>query len=320
MKILITGGAGFIGSYLANFLSKEHTVHVVDNMARGIISRLNSDTAVFNVDLTDIRELEVLPRDYDWIFHLAAVNGTDNFYGSNEKVFTVGFKSIINLYDYFEGSGASLVVASTAEVYQTPIVVPTRENEPLKIPDVQNPRYSYGGSKIFSELLVFNYKPNAFKKVVIFRPHNIYGPNMGYKHVIPQLIQKVKFAQLNKRKHIELIGSGKETRAFCYVDDVIQGLSLLLERGSNREIYHIGNSTEEISIFELAKNIIKISGVDLEIQSGENSHFGGTSRRCPDISKMKSLGFSPQINLEIGLERTWLWYSDHLANDENVLL
>ena len=103
MKILVTGGAGFIGSYLSNkLIDLNHEVDIVDNQIRGDYSRLNKKIKIYNVDLTDFSQLDILPKNYDWIFHLAAINGTDNFYQISSKVFEVGVKSCLNIYDYFK--------------------------------------------------------------------------------------------------------------------------------------------------------------------------------------------------------------------------
>tara|TARA_Y100000766_G_C18917304_1_gene613010 strand:- start:11902 stop:12867 length:966 start_codon:yes stop_codon:yes gene_type:complete len=319
-KILITGGAGFIGSYLANDLySENYEVDVIDNLTRGDDSRLNENIKIFDIDLTDLNQMKILPKDYDLIFHLAAVNGTDNFYNNRVKVFEVGFKSCINIYDYFKYSGSSIIIASSAEVYQTPSKTPTDETVELIIPDIKNPRYSYGGSKIFSELLVMNYGLDYFQKSIIFRPHNIYGPNMGFKHVIPQLINKVKIANDNNIGHINLIGSGEETRAFCYIDDLVRGLKLLMYKGLDKEIYHIGNS-HEIEIIDLARRITKFINPNIECRAGEKTHLGGTKRRCPDITKIKSLGYTPKINIDDGLTKSIEWYMKNENNSDNILL
>ena len=317
-KILITGGAGFIGSFLANRLANEnYYVDIVDNQLRGDYSRLDSKVKIHNIDLTIANELNKLPKNYDWIFHLAAVNGTDNFYTLQSKVFEVGVKSCLNIYDYFKHTDTSIIVASSAEVYQTPAVVPTDENVALIVPDIKNPRYSYGGSKIFSELLVMNYGLDFFKKSIIFRPHNIYGPNMGFKHVIPQLINKIKSSQKNKKNFIDLVGSGKETRAFCYVDDIVDGLLILMEKGQDKEIYHIGNDVE-LSIFDLASRMTNMIDDKIEVRKGKQTHIGGTMRRCPDISKMRKLGYNPKIQINSGLEKSIEWYlkNENLSNNK----
>lgn len=319
-KILITGGAGFIGSYLANRLANEnYDIDIVDNQLRGDYSRLDSKVKIYNIDLTVASELNKLPKNYDWIFHLAAVNGTDNFYKIQSKVFEVGVKSCLNIYDYFKYTDTSIILASSAEVYQTPAVVPTDEKVSLLVPDVKNPRYSYGGSKIFSELLVMNYGLDFFKKSIIFRPHNIYGPNMGYKHVVPQLIKKVVYSLENQNNFIELIGSGNETRAFCYIDDLVDGLIILMEKGEDKEIYHIGND-DELSIFDLAKKITNLIDTKINVKKGEQTHFGGTMRRCPDITKMKKIGYQPKISIDIGLEKSVDWYLKNENKSDNKLL
>lgn len=319
MKILITGGAGFIGSYLSNKLSNYNEIHVVDNSIRGDYSRLNDGIKIFNIDLTKMNQLKKLDNNYDFIFHLAAINGTDNFYNNHHKVFEVGVKSILNIYDHFKNQKSKIITASSAEVYQTPDIIPTDEKIQCIIPDITNHRYSYGGSKIFSELLVFNYGIDYFKSSIIFRPHNIYGPNMGYKHVIPQLIEKIKRAVSEKNRSIQLIGDGSETRAFCYIDDLINGLEILIKDGVDKNVYHIGNDYE-ISIYDLLKKIIKIMGVNIDIVKGENTHEGGTNKRCPDISKIKKLGYNPKIDLDQGLNLTIKWYLDNENNYSNKLI
>lgn len=319
-KILVTGGAGFIGSYLSNRLaSLDYQVDVVDNLIRGDDSRLDPSINIYNVDLTDYDQMKKLPTDYDWIFHLAAVNGTDNFYNIRSKVFEVGVKSCLNIYDYFKYTNTSIILASSAEVYQTPPTVPTDETAPLIVPDIQNARYSYGGSKIFSELLVMNYGLDYFNKAILFRPHNIYGPNMGFKHVVPQLINKIKTAKANGEDHIELIGDGSETRAFCYVDDLVDGLLILMETGEDKEIYHIGND-HELPIFDIAKKLTGFINSSIEIKKGDATHIGGTKRRCPDISKMKALGYSPKVSIDSGLEKSVEWYLQNENKTQNNLL
>ena len=319
-KVLITGGAGFIGSYLSNRLINEnYSVDIVDNQFRGDYNRVDKRVKIYNIDLTKFEELSQLPKNYDWIFHLAAVNGTDNFYKIQSKVFEVGVKSCLNIYDYFKYSKSSIIVASSAEVYQTPTIVPTNESVSLVIPDVKNPRYSYGGSKILSELLVMNYGLDFFEKAIIFRPHNIYGPNMGFKHVVPQLINKLKNSKANDISSIELIGDGSETRAFCYVDDLVDGLLILMKKGKDKEIYHIGND-DELSIFDLATKITNLVDNKINIRKGEQTHLGGTMRRCPDISKMRKIGYEPNISIDSGLKKSVEWYLKNENKSKNKLL
>ena len=130
-----------------------------------------------------------------------------------------------------------------------------------------------------------NYGLDFFKKSIIFRPHNIYGPNMGFKHVLPQIINKVKYANDNNLKTIELVGDGSETRAFCYIDDLIDGLLLLMYKGDDKQIYHIGND-HEIEIKELANIITENINENIIVNPGKFTHLGGTPRRCQIFQKL----------------------------------
>ncbi|MGV0602030.1 NAD-dependent epimerase/dehydratase family protein, partial [Mycolicibacterium pulveris] len=166
-----------------------------------------------------------------------------------------------------------------------------------------------GGSKIVSELIAFNYGREHYRKVQVFRPHNVFGPDMGFKHVEPQLIMRALAAQEAGDGALPIQGDGTETRSFLYVDDCVDGILTMYEKGAHREIYHIG-SDDELTIRELATRIAKIVGVDLDIRPGE-APKGGTKRRCPDIAKMRALGWSPEISVDEGLERTVEWYRAH---------
>ena len=196
-----------------------------------------------------------------------------------------------------------------AQVYQTPPKVPTDENVPLIVPDSANPRYSYGGGKIISELMFINYGRKHFKRVLIFRPHNVYGPDMGWEHVIPQFSLKMKeLCKKNTSKKIKfpIQGSGKETRAFVFIDDFTDGLMIMLKKGIHLNTYNIG-AMEEISIADVAKKVGKCFGKDIEIiPSGIMK--GSTTRRCPDIKKLKKLGYNPKVSFDSGLAKTVEWY------------
>ena len=163
-----------------------------------------------------------------------------------------------------------------------------------------NPRFSYSGGKLISELLGLHYLRGVEK--IIFRPHNVYGPNMGWEHVIPEFIKRIRLGnKIDNEMDFKIQGSGDETRAFCYVDDAVNGIILCSEKGKDSNIYHIGVN-EEIKISQLAIMIGKIAGLKLNIIK-DKIREGGTSRRCPDISKMNKLGFKPSIQLSDGLKK-----------------
>jgi UDP-glucose 4-epimerase len=316
-RVVVTGGGGFIGAYLVRRLVREGwEVAVVDTLVRGDAGRLAEvadDIELFMCDVRDQEALEGAFAGAEVVMHLAAINGTENFYKRPELVLDVGLRGALAVVNAGRNAGvADLVVASSAEVYQTPSVVPTPEAIPLVLPDSLNPRYSYGGSKIATELIAFHYTQDHYRKVQVFRPHNVYGPDMGYKHVIPQFIDRAAAARDTTSGGpvpFEIQGNGTQTRAFCYVDDVVDGVLTMYENGGHREIFHIGND-EEVCIRDLAARVAKIIGVDVEIRPTEAA-VGGTQRRCPDIGKMRRLGYCPVVDLDDGLERTAAWYLEH---------
>jgi dTDP-glucose 4,6-dehydratase/UDP-glucose 4-epimerase len=200
------------------------------------------------------------------------------------------------------------VIASSSEVYQTPPSIPTSEVVPLVIPDVANPRYSYGGGKILCELIAHNYCRSDFDRVTIFRPHNVYGPDMGWEHVIPQFalrgIQLRDTPLHPKLFHIK--GDGMQTRSFIYINDFIEGLIAVITKGEHMQTYNIG-TTEQISIGELAYQVCNHFGLEVQLVPS-NAPIGETSIRCPDITRLQGLGFRPTTTLSEGLSTTLAWY------------
>ena len=189
--------------------------------------------------------------------------------------------------------------------------MPTDETEALKIPDVRNPRFSYGGGKIASELLTLHLGGHRGLETVIFRPHNFYGPDMGNEHVIPEIARRiVDLSDGLRHKEIDLPiqGDGTETRSFCFVTDGSRGAYQVGQFGESGEIYHLGTE-REISIRDLAELVGRTLGVDVRIRPGE-LRAGGTTRRCPDITKARALGYEPRVSLEDGVARTARWYAD----------
>lgn len=325
-KAVVTGGGGFIGSYLVrNLVARGWDVVVVDNLARGRVERLETVMDRLDWRQGDVRDVGLMKdaaTGADVIFHLAAVNGTENFYKRPELVLDVGLRGALAAVEGGRDAGVpDLVVASSAEVYQTPAKVPTDEDVALQLPDTLNPRYSYGGSKIVSELIAFNYAREHYRKVQVFRPHNVYGPDMGWKHVLPQFIVRAKDLVEEHPTGIvpfPIQGDGQERRAFCYVDDVVDGIVTMYERGGHREVYHIGNP-EMVSIADLVGIIADYFGREFELVAGDLAE-GGTRVRCPDIGKMAALGYCPSVSLVEGVRRTADWYVNNTQAPDNALL
>ncbi len=317
MKVLVTGGSGFIGAALVRELvAAEHDVRVLDDHSRGKPARLASLEGQIELVCGDVRDYDAVraaTEGCEVVWHLAYINGTRFFYERPDAVLEVGVKGAIHTIDAALDAGVRrYVLASTSETYNQPSHVPTREDERLMIPDITNPRFSYGGGKITSELLTLHLGGRRGLETVIFRPHNIYGPDMGFEHVIPEVVARiVERTDGLKKKHIELPiqGDGSETRAFCYIDDGARGAFLAGERGESGHVYHLGTQ-HEVSIRALIEGIGEALDVRLDIVPGPLRE-GGTKRRCPDITKLSALGYTPEISLEEGLARTARWYADH---------
>ena len=312
-RFLVTGGSGFIGSALVHRLLIEgHKVRVLDNGFRGSLRRL--EVVQNNIEYIegDIRNKKIVSKackNIDVICHLAFINGTKFFYTQPELVLDVGVKGMINVLDSsIENGIKEFVLMSSSEVYQTPPVVPTDESVGLSIPNPLNPRYSYGGGKLINELMLINYTPRHFDRSIIIRPHNVYGPDMGFEHVIPEFALRMRELLSKETDQISfpIQGTGQESRAFIFIDDFIDGMILVMEHGTKQDIYNVG-TTDEITIQYLAERIGLYYSRNVKIIPG-NINKGGTSRRCPSINKLNNIGFSPKTKLDDGLAKTISWY------------
>jgi dTDP-glucose 4,6-dehydratase/UDP-glucose 4-epimerase len=311
---LVTGGTGFIGSALVKRLvNLGRQVRVVDNNLRGSEARLKDVLGKIDLRIADVRDesaMEDAGQGVDVILHLAALNGTENFYKRPELVLDVGIKGMYGMIACARKNGIKeFILASSSEAYQTPSIVPTPEDVPLMIPDPWNPRYSYGGSKLASEIMLANYGQDLFERAVIFRPHNVYGPDMGWEHVLPQLILRAHDAiRMTPVGPVpfEIQGDGKQTRSFVHIEDFLDGLMLAIDKGGHREVYHIGTE-EELTIKDVVGRVFDYFGREPKINPTPLP-AGGTLRRCPDISKLAQLGYEPKIALEDGITSIADWY------------
>jgi nucleoside-diphosphate-sugar epimerase len=301
---LVTGGTGFIGSNICKMLVDEgHKVIVYDNNFRGNlkkISQIKKKIIFVKGDIRDKKKLFRCFKKVNAVIHLAYINGTKYFYTKPDLILDIAVKGMTNILDGCKKYNVKeLYLASSSEVYQTPIKVPTDEKEMLKIPDIHNPRYSYGGGKIISELMCVHYGKKFFRKLIIFRPHNVYGANMGNEHVIPEFINR--FRSLKGLK-FKIQGTGNEIRSFIYIDDFVEAFKILIKRGKHLNIYNIG-TTEKIQIKDLVKLLSKFFNKKVVLKK-TSLQKGGTKIRVPEITKIKKLGFKPKFNLRMGLQQT----------------
>mgnify|MGYP001163943302 FL=1 len=303
-KILVTGGSGFIGSAITKHLVKDkYRVIVFDNNSRGKSRRLKeikNKIKFIKGDIRNKKKLLSIKGKVDTVIHLAYVNGTKFFYKKPYEILDIAVNGLLNVLDLCRKKKVkNFYLASSSEVYQNPFKIPTDEGEMLKIPDVHNPRYSYGGGKIISELYGIHFAKKFLKKFIIFRPHNVYGKDMGNEHVVPEFINR--FKKLGNKKKFLIYGTGQEVRSFIHIEDFISGFDKVFKKGKNQEIYNIGTN-EKIRISQLAKLIAKLLGKSIQFKKTKILK-GSPSVRCPNIKKIKKLGFKQKIRLKDGIKK-----------------
>lgn len=307
---LVTGGSGFIGrSVVLSLLKKGELVRVLDNESRGSFDKfgkLSEKIEFIKGDIRDIRLVEDACRGISTVIHLAYINGTQTFYEKPDLVLDVAVKGMMNILDVsIKNKVQEFFFASSSEVYNEPSLIPTPESTPLIVPDPYNPRYSYSGGKIIGELLAIN-NGNKFKKMVIFRPHNVYGPAMGFEHVIPQFILGINKLKKHKKTKFKIQGNGDQSRSFIYIDDFTEAFMLLLDKAKTHQTYNIGRQ-DEILIKDLVKLCSNAIEYEVELVPGEIA-AGSPQRRCPEVTKITKLGFSPKVSLKDGVKKTAQWY------------
>lgn len=323
-KILVTGAAGFIGYHLVKGLLQQgnYDIHLVDNLSRGTMDSAfralieNPKIKFMQADITDIHSFPHLDSNYDLIYHLAAVIGVKNVINNPDKVLYVNTVSTLNLFEWLKNNVKQVkkvIFSSTSEVYagtmkHYAIPVPTDEEVNLTVDDIKSPRTTYALSKIMGESACFSYYGKYNIPITIVRYHNVYGPRMGFAHVIPELMIRA----YNAKEYLEIY-SPNHSRAFCYVDDAVKATIKLTEsNASTGHIVNVGNSENEVTIGALAKQIIELINPTLKINCLDVQE-GSTSRRCPNTEKLKRLTqFQPKISLHRGIKLTWDWYKTHL--------
>ncbi|MDA9604779.1 NAD(P)-dependent oxidoreductase [Candidatus Pelagibacter sp.] len=318
-RILITGGAGFIGFHLCKkFLDTGYKVDLVDNFKRGIIDfelkKLlnNKNVTLKKSDLLNFNTKD-WPTDYDKIFHLAAIIGVKHVNKDPYSVLTQNIYLLDNVIRIARKQKklSKFMFSSTSEVYSGTLKyfglkIPTPENSYLTIADMQERRTSYMISKIYGELMC-----NLSKDIphINIRPHNFYGPRMGLSHVIPELMQKM----YKSKNGIIKIASPKHKRSFCYITDAIEMIFKLSEsRKTLNKTYNIGSFENSTGIFQLAKKISKIVNKDITLIRSP-SEAGSPSNRQADMKKLKkTIKFKNIYTLDDGLQETYNWYLDNI--------
>jgi nucleoside-diphosphate-sugar epimerase len=318
-RIMVTGAAGFIGYHLARRLQQQGDAQLVlvDNFARGeddeAYRRLcrMPNVEAHEADLTDPSHVARLP-DVDVIYHEAALNGTQNFYERPYEVLRCGTLPAFHLIEKYVRGGRleRFVYAGTPEAYASTVTrfgweVPTDETVPLCVDDVFNERWSYAAAKIHGEVLTINACRQFGVPFSIVRYHNVYGPRMGDKHVVPDFLARLQ------RGVCELHGHD-DTRAFLYIDDAVEAtLRIGTCQQTAGEVVNVGGD-RELSILALAREMLDILGRGDQIAL-HSAPAGSVKRRLPSIRKLQALtGFRARWSLRAGLAETMRYYVPEL--------
>ncbi len=321
-RILVSGAAGFIGFHLARRLAErtDHHVICVDNFARGARDKPFSalvaqpNVTFVEADLCNETAVKALPMDVDYVYHLAALNGTQNFYERPLDVIRSSTLPTLFLADHYSKAKTlkRFIYAATSEAYASTVTrfgwpVPTAEDVPLSIDDVTNPRWSYAASKMHGEIVTAQAGVARAMPYSIIRYHNAYGPRMGDRHVIPDFLERMRAGKY------ELFGYA-DTRSFLYIDDAVTATLAVGEtQGCENEIINIGG-TEEITMLMLGERMLAVCGITADIIK-HPSPAGSVKRRAPDVSKLARLtGFQAKVSLEVGLAATARYYLDDMLD------
>ncbi len=316
-RVIITGGAGFIGLHLARvLLEAEFEVLIIDDFSRGAsdtdfeLVREHGKCTVWDLNLID----DSIPDfEAQVIVHLGALVGVDRVTQQPYSVLQANVEMLFRVLSWAKRvkSLEHFVFTSTSEVYAPSVQlnlspVPTPEGGLLTMPDLRQGRSSYLLSKIYGEALC------AYSNLpyTVIRPHNVYGPRMGMSHVIPQLLLKAHLAESGSQLEV---ASLDHTRSFMYVTDAVRRIVHLISMPATGRTLNLGNQEPEVSIKYVAETILEVVGKDLLIRKLPPTP-GSPRRRCPDTSAMNNLlGAIDCVNLRDGISRTYDWY---LANDE----
>lgn len=306
MKIVVTGGAGFLGSHLCDkLLELNNEVICVDNLSTGSLENIKhlEENPKFKFAQYDC--VNGLPSgiECNQIYHLASPaspnkNNPKSYISLPFETMQINTTGTWELCEDAISMRAKFLFASTSEIYGNPLEHPQKEAYNGNVSAV-GPRSVYDESKRFGETITSAYVRSKKLDGRIVRIFNTYGPNMADDGRV--MIEFVKAA--TKGKPLPIFGDGSQTRSFCYVDDMVNGIIAAMEKGESGEIYNLGNPSE-FTILELAQKIKESTGSDSEIQHSEPLPEDDPEQRCPDITKAREkLDWEPKVSLEEGLKK-----------------
>jgi UDP-glucose 4-epimerase len=324
-KFLITGGAGFIGSHLAErLLALGQRVSVLDNLSTGSIANLahlrsHPDFEFVMDEIGNERVVAELVDAADVVFHLAATVGVQKIIDSPVETIVNNVHGTEIVLNAVAKKRRKAVIASTSEVYGKSASLPFREDGDLVLGPTSKSRWSYACSKAIDEFLAIAYWREKKTPAVVARLFNTIGPRQSgqYGMVVPRFI-----GQALEGRDVTVYGSGEQTRSFTYVEDVVTWLILLAQDDrAVGEIFNLGNPNE-VAIKDLARRVIALTGSSSKLRfvpydEAYESGFEDMGRREPDIAKVVALtGYRPRVDLDEALRRTIDWFAERRLEDQ----
>jgi UDP-glucose 4-epimerase len=307
LKALITGGAGFIGSHLAESLLKSgNEVSVIDDLSTGSmqnIAHLKGQKSFHFVRDTvrNASTMAVLVQQCDVVFHLAAAVGVQLIVDRPVHTIETNIHGTEVVLDTANRFGKKVLIASTSEVYGKSVAVPFREDDDMLLGSTRFSRWSYACSKAIDEFLALAYSQESGLEIVVARLFNTVGPRQTgqYGMVIPRFVERAL-----KDEPLQVYGTGEQSRCFCYVGDVVEALTGLMgSQAASGKVFNVG-TTEEITVADLADRVIRLAGskskkafIDYETAYGRE--MDDMMRRVPSVDRIKrTTGWQPRTTLD----------------------
>jgi len=311
VKVLVTGGAGFIGSHLcARLLAEGHEVVCVDNLLTGRRENIAALLAAPRFTFLEHDVTSPLAVEAEAIFHLASPASPPGYLAHPVETALVNSLGTYQLLELARQQGARFLLASTSEVYGDPLVHPQPETYWGNVNPI-GPRACYDESKRFAEMLTMVYVRRFDLDARIVRIFNCYGPHSDPNdgRLVPNFI-----TQALRGEPITVYGTGQQTRSLCYVSDLVEGLvRALFTPGTKGRVYNLGNPDEH-TVLEYAQLIKRLCQSDSPIVFRPLPTEDDPRRRCPDITRARTeLGWEPRVGLVEGLTLTIAWFRQRLA-------
>ena len=324
--VLLTGAGGFLGRYFVAVLKHVNAqpgfnpirVVAMDNYVSSVKWNPNEDLDInFEWIYGDAILGAQLPDKYDYIIHAAGIASPQHYRANPLATIDVAVNVTRELLEKANKDNARMLFFSSSEIYGDPFpeFVPTTEDYRGNV-STRGPRACYDESKRMGESLCWVYENYFDVHVSVVRPFNVYGPGMMPKdyRVLPNFA-----ASIARNEELSIYGDGRQTRTFCYITDAIIGFLKVLVDSETPNVFNVGNPSPEISMNELARIVLEISGKKVESKLSdypETYPEDEPNRRCPDISRITThLNFSPQVPLEVGLRRFLGWAQENYTTD-----